>query len=87
MNGPAFAAYMREVLGPEIEPGTVVTLDNLATHRNKDAAEALYAHGCWFLILPPYAPDLNPIEQASSKLKAHLRRIGARTFPDVFEAI
>lgn len=87
MDGPAFAAYVREVLIPEIAPGTAVILDNLATHRNKEAARALRAHGCWFLYLPPYSPDLNPIEQAFSKLKAHLRRIGARSFTAVFEAI
>ena len=75
------------MLVPEIVPGTVVILDNLATHRNKEAAEALRAHGCWFLYLPPYSPDLNPIEQAFSKLKAHLRRIGARTFTDMFKAL
>jgi len=63
MDGPAFAAYIREVLVPEIAPGTVATLDNLATHRNKEAT------------------------QAFSKLKAHLRRIGARTFTEVFNAI
>ena len=87
MDGPAFAAYVREVLIPEIAPGTVVILDNLATHRNKEAAQALREHGCWFLYLPPYSPDLNPIELVFSKLKAHLRRIGARTFTDVFNAI
>lgn len=87
MDGPAFAAYVREVLIPEIEPGTAVILDNLATHRNKEAAEALRKHGCWFLYLPPYSPDLNPIEQAFSKLKAHLRRLGARSFTAVFNAI
>lgn len=43
--------------------------------------------GCWFLFLPPYSPDLNPIEQAFSKLKAHLRRIGARSFTQLFTAI
>lgn len=43
--------------------------------------------GCWFLYLPPYSPDLNPIEMAFSKLKAHLRRIGARNFTDLFEAL
>jgi len=53
MDGPAFAAYVREVLIPEIAPGTAVILDNLATHRNKEAARALRAHGCWFLYLPP----------------------------------
>jgi transposase len=87
MDGPAFAAYVKEVLIPEIAPGTAVILDNLATHRNKEAAAALKAHGCWFLYLPPYSPDLNPIEQAFSKLKAHLRRVGARSFTAVFEAI
>lgn len=45
------------------------------------------ANGCWFLYLPPYPPDLNPIEQAFSKLKSHVRRIGARTCTDMFEAI
>jgi transposase len=87
MDGTAFATYIREVLVPEIAPGTVVILDNLATHRNKEATQALRDHGCWFLYLPPYSPDLNPIEQAYSKLKAHLRRLGARSFTEVFEAI
>jgi transposase len=87
MNGEAFAAYIREVLVPEIEHGTVVICDNLATHKNAAAAAALRAHGCWFLYLPPYSPDLNPIEQAFSKMKAHLRRIGARSFSDLFAAI
>ncbi len=87
MDGPAFAAYVEKVLAPELEPGTGVVLDNLATHRNKEAEAALRAHGCWFLYLPPYSPDLNPIEQAFSKLKAHLRRIGATTFSGLFNAI
>ncbi|MFG6592815.1 IS630 family transposase [Sulfitobacter sp. 1A12157] len=87
MDGPAFAAYVREVLVPELSPGTVVILDNLATHRNAEAAEALRQAGCWFLYLPPYSPDLNPIEQAFSKLKSHLCKIGARTFTDLFHAL
>ena len=87
MNGMAFAAYIRDVLAPELEPGTVVICDNLAAHRNKDAAAALKAKRCWFLYLPPYSPDLNPIELAFSKLKAHLRRIGARTFDQMFDAL
>ena len=49
MDGPAFAAYIREVLVPEIAPRTVVILGNLATHRNKQTAQALRDHGCWFL--------------------------------------
>jgi len=87
MDGDAFAAYIRDVLVPELQPGTVVVCDNLATHRNKDAAAALKANGCWFLYLPPYSTDLNPIEMAFSKLKAHLRRIGARTFNQMFDAL
>lgn len=87
MDGPAFATYVEKVLVPELTPGTVVILDNLATHKNADAAKAMRDAGCWFLYLPPYSPDLNPIEMAFSKLKAHLRRIGARTFTDMFNAI
>ena len=66
MNGEAFAAYIWEVLVPEIEPGTVVIRDNLATHKNIKATAALRARELWFLYLPPYSPDLNPIEQAFS---------------------
>ena len=87
MDGPAFVAYIRDVLVPELQPGTVIILDNLATHKNKEAAAALKEAGCWFLYLPPYSPDLNPIEMAFSKLKAHLRRIGARTFTQMFKAL
>jgi transposase len=69
-----------------LQPGTAVSCDNLATHYNKVAA-ALRDVGCWFLYLPPYSRDLNPIEMAFSKLKAHLRRIGARTFDQMFNAL
>lgn len=66
---------------------SLVILDNLATHKNPEAEKAMRQAGCWFVFLPPYSPDLNPIEMAFSKLKAHLRRIGARTFTDMFNAI
>lgn len=75
------------MLVPELEPGTAIFLDNLATHKNAAAVKALRGAGCWFLFLPPYSPDLNPIEMAFSKLKAHLRRIGARTFTEMFHAL
>lgn len=87
MNGSAFACYVETQLAPALEPGTVVILDNLSTHKNQRAAQALKKRGCWFLFLPPYSPDLNPIEMAFSKLKAHLRKIGARTFDTLIEAI
>lgn len=87
MNGEAFATYIRTQLAPALEPRTVVICDNLAIHKNPKAAQALKNQGCWFLFLPPYSPDLNPIEMAFSKLKAHLRRIGARTFDQLIDAI
>jgi transposase len=62
-------------------------MDNLATHKNAEAEKAMRKAGYWFLFLPPYNPDLNPIEMAFSKLKAHLRRIGARTLTDLFSTI
>ena len=87
MNGKAFATYVRTQLAPALEARTVVICDDLSVHKNAEAAAALRKHGCWFLFLPPYSPDLNPIEMAFSKLKAHLRRIGARTFDQLFDAI
>ncbi|WP_244395889.1 IS630 family transposase [Beijerinckia indica] len=87
MNGAAFDIYIETQLAPLLAPGTVVILDNLSTHRSPRAAEALKAKGCWFLFLPAYSPDLNPIEMAFAKLKAHLRRIGARTFDQLCQAL
>lgn len=60
MDRDAFDAYVEKVLIPKLKPGSVVILDNLATHMSDKAAGLLKAHGCWFLFLPPYSPDLNP---------------------------
>lgn len=87
MNRAAFETYIETQLAPVLEPGTVVILDNLASHKSAAAERALKACGCWFLFLPPYSPDLNPIEMAFSKLKAHLRRVGARTFDELICAL
>ena len=92
LDRDAFDSCIEKVLIPELDPGSVVILDNLATHNSDTAARMLKAHGCCFLFLPACSPDLNPIEMAFSKLKAHLRRIGARTFdsssrPSVISAI
>ena len=78
MNGSAFDTYIETQLALALDPGTVVILDNLSTHKSPRAAQTLKERGCWFLFLPAYSPDLNPIEMAFSKLKAHLRRISAR---------
>ena len=87
MDGPAFTTWVETQLVPALEPGTAVILDNLSTHKVSAAADALRRAGCWFLFLPAYSPDLNPIEMAFAKLKAHLRRIGARTFNDLITAL
>ena len=87
MDRDAFDTYVERVLIPEPDPGSVVILDNPATHRSDTATRMLKAHGCHFLFPPACSPDLNPIEMAFSKLKAHLRRIGARTFNQIIEAI
>jgi transposase len=87
MNRAAFDTYVETQLAPELEPGSVVILDNLSTHKSPRAAQLLRHRQSWFLFLPPYSPDLNPIEQAFAKLKAHLRRIGARTYDQLIAAI
>ena len=71
---------------PTLHPGDVVILDNLNTHKSPRAAATLAARGAWFLFLPKYSPDLNPIEMAFSKLKAHLRKAAARTYDALWKA-
>ncbi len=76
---PAFVAYVREVLAPALVPGQTVVLDNLAVHKGAAIRHLIEARGCRLLFLPPYSPDFAPIEHAFGKLKAQLRRAGART--------
>ena len=87
MNKAAFETYVETQLAPILSKGEVVILDNLSSHKSIKAAEALRQRGAWFLFLPSYSPDLNPIEMAFSKLKAHLRRIGARTLDALWKAV
>jgi len=70
MDRPAFDLYIETQLAPTLQPGDVV-LDNLKVHASTQAAAALKERGAWFLFLPAYSPDLNPIEMAFAKLKAH----------------
>jgi transposase len=65
----------------------VVILDNLSVHKSPKATQTLRDIGCWFLPLPPYSPDLNPIEMAFAKLKALLRKAAARTYDDLWKAV
>ena len=73
MTGPAFLAYVEQFLVPTLRPGDVVVMDNLAAHKVAGVEAAIRAVGASVLYLPPYSPDLNPIEQAFAKLKALLR--------------
>jgi transposase len=87
MDRPAFEAFVAQVLVPTLRPGRVVIWDNLSVHKSDDAQKLIAAAGCQLLWLPPYSPDFAPIEQAFSKLKAALRRTGARTREALDEAI
>jgi transposase len=79
INGELFEAYVRQQLVPTLRPGDVVVMDNLSSHKRPGVREAIEAAGASLLYLPPYSPDLNPIEQAFAKLKALLRKAGERT--------
>jgi len=87
MNGSAFRAYVDQVLVPTLVPGDVVIMDNLPAHKVSGVREAIEAAGATRLLLPPYSPDLNPIEQAFAKLKARLRKAAARTRDALWHAI
>lgn len=83
----AFETYVEQVLAPSLRPGQVVVLDNLSVHKGARVRQAIEARGCQVLFLPAYSPDLTPIEEAFSKLKTWLRRLGARTRELLEEAI
>jgi len=87
MNGRRFETWVETQLVPQLRPGDVVILDNVAFHKSERAAELVRRSGAWMLFLPPYSPDLNPIEMAFSKLKAILRKKAARTFEAISNAL
>lgn len=87
MNGNIFLAYVEQVLMPTLKQGDIVVMDNLAAHKVDGVREAIETVGATVLYLPPYSPDLNPIEQAFSKLKALLRKAAERTVPALWDRI
>lgn len=87
MNGNGFLAYVEQVLAPSLTPGDIVVMDNLAAHKVPGIREAIEAVGARLLYLPPYSPDLNPIEQLFAKLKALLRKAGERSVEDLWNRI
>jgi transposase len=79
MNGEYFRAYVEQFLAPTLKAGDIVIMDNLSSHKIAGVEQAITARGAQLLYLPPYSPDLNPIEPAFAKLKAHLRKAAERT--------
>ena len=79
MDGAAFRAWCEQMLAPALRPGHLVIMDNLAAHKVAGVREVIEACGATLLYLPPYSPDLNPIENAFAKLKAYVRKVAART--------
>jgi len=87
MNGRLFRAWTERMLAPTLGAGDVVVMDNLPAHKVKGVREAIEARGAKLLYLPPYSPDLNPIEQAFAKLKALLREAAERTVEGLWATI
>ena len=87
MHGAAFLAYVEQALVPTLDPGDIVAMDNLAAHRSPAVREAIRRPGAELRFLPPYSPDLNPIEIAFSMVKADLKRRAGRTVTDLRDAI
>jgi transposase len=87
MNRRIFETYVETQLAPSLKAGDIVIMDNLAAHKSPIAEKAIRDRGAWVLFLPPYSPDLNPIEMAFAKLKAHLRARAVRTIDALWRAI
>jgi transposase len=85
MTGEAFKEYLRSQLGPTLKPGDMVICDNLSAHKVAEVQAIVAAHGATIQYLPPYSPDLNPIEQVFAKLKALLRKAAERTYDKLWQ--
>jgi transposase len=87
MNGLIFRAFIEQFLAPTLKPGDIVVMDNLAAHKVEGVREAIEAVGATLRYLPPYSPDLNPIEQLFAKLKALLRKAAERSVEALWNRI
>ena len=87
MNREAFETYVEKVLAPTLSDGDVVIMDNLAAHKGSKVRQLIESAGARLLLLPPYSPDLNPIERLFAKFKALLRKAAERTIPDLWQRI
>ena len=87
INGESFLAYVEQILVPTLTPGDIVIMDNLGSHKGQAVRRAIRAAGAKLFFLPPYSPDLNPIEQVFAKLKTLLRKAAERTVEDTWRRI
>jgi transposase len=87
INGESFRAYVEQVLVPTLKPGDIVIIDNLGSHKGKAVRRAIRSAGAKLFYLPPYSPDLNPIEQVFAKLKTLLRKAAERTVEATWQRI
>ena len=87
VNSETFAGYVEECLAPALEPGDILIIDNLPAHKSARVTAAVEGAGCTLVYLPPYSPDLNPIENMWSKVKASIRTAAARTLDAVVNAV
>ena len=87
MDGPTFKAWTEQMLAPKLQPGDIVVMDNLPAHKVQGVRQAIEAKGAELRYLPPYSPDLNPIENAFAKLKALLRKAAERTVEGLWTTI
>jgi transposase len=87
INAHAFEVYVEKILVPELSAGDIVVMDNLSSHKRPSVRAMIEAAGCELRFLPPYSPDLNPIEKAFSKFKANLRKAAERTVPALWDTI
>ena len=87
MTSAIFIEYVRQCLVPSLSPGDIVVMDNLQPHKNPIVRDLISAAGAELRLLPPYSPDLNPIEQAFAKLKAHLRKAQERSIDALWQRI
>lgn len=87
VNGTVFYGYIQECVLPTLQPGDILFMDNLSAHKVAGLDELIRACGAHLIYLPPYSADFNPIELAWSKVKTILRRLKARTLPDLIDAL
>lgn len=87
VNGTVFYGYIEQCVVPTLESGDILFMDNLSAHKVAGLEELVRSRGADLLYLPPYSPDFNPIELAWSKVKTILRRLKARTLPDLIDAL